>query len=102
MGMLHIVNKSPFERNTLESCMRLASDGASLLLIEDGIYGAVDGSVKAQDIKGKIGTVKLYVLGPDLKARGMSEDQLIDGVSVVDYGGFVDLVTEHDKVQSWL
>lgn len=102
MGMLHIVNKSPFERNTLESCIRLASDGASLLLIEDGIYGAMNGSVKAQEIKDKIGNVKLYVLGPDLKARGMSEDQLIDGVSVVDYGGFVDLVTEHDKVQSWL
>lgn len=102
MGMLHIVNKSPFERNTLESCIRLASDGASLLLIEDGIYGAMNGSVKAREIKDKTVNIKLYVLGPDLRARGMSEDQLIDGVSVVDYGGFVDLVTEHDKVQSWL
>lgn len=102
MGMLHIVNKSPFERNTLESCIRLASNGASLLLIEDGIYGAMNGSVKAQEIKDKTVNIKLYVLGPDLRARGMSEDQLIDGVSVVDYGGFVDLVTEHDKVQSWL
>lgn len=102
MGMLHIVNKSPFERNTLESCIRLSSDGASLLLIEDGIYGAMNGSVKAQEIKDKTVNIKLYVLGPDLRARGMSEDQLIDGVSVVDYGGFVDLVTEHDKVQSWL
>jgi len=102
VGMLHIVNKSPFERNTLESCIRLASNGASLLLIEDGIYGAMNGSVKAQEIKDKTVNIKLYVLGPDLRARGMSEDQLIDGVSVVDYGGFVDLVTEHDKVQSWL
>jgi tRNA 2-thiouridine synthesizing protein B len=32
----------------------------------------------------------------------MSEHQVIDGIGVVDYGGFVDLVTEHDKVQSWL
>ena len=102
MGMLHIVNKSPFERNSLDSCMRLASNGSALLLIEDGVYGAVNGSIKAQDIKSKMDSVEMYVLGPDLKARGMSEDQLIDGVSVVDYGGFVDLVTEHDKVQSWL
>lgn len=102
MSMLHIVNKSPFERNSLDSCMRLAGEGSALLLIEDGVYGAVNGSARAQDIKSKMDGVKLYVLGPDLKARGMSEDQLIDGVSVVDYGGFVDLVTEHDKVQSWL
>lgn len=102
MGMLHIVNKSPFERNALDSCIRLAGDGASLLLIEDGVYGAVNGSTKAQEIKSKMENMKLYVLGPDLKARGMSEDRLIDGVSVVDYDGFVDLVTEHDKVQSWL
>jgi tRNA 2-thiouridine synthesizing protein B len=102
VGMLHIVNKSPFERNTLDSCVRLAGDGASLLLIEDGVYGAVNGNATAQDLKNKLGNIKLYVLGPDLKARGMAEDQLIDGVSVVDYGGFVDLVTEHDKVQSWL
>lgn len=102
MSMLHIVNKSPFERNSLDSCMRLAGEGSALLLIEDGVYGAVNGSARAKDIKNKMDGVKLYVLGPDLKARGMSEDQLIDGVSVVDYGGFVDLVTEHDKVQSWL
>ena len=46
--------------------------------------------------------VKFYVLGPDLKARGLSEDNIVDGITVVDYSGFVDLATEHDTVQSWL
>jgi tRNA 2-thiouridine synthesizing protein B len=46
--------------------------------------------------------VKLYVLGPDLKARGLAAERIIDGIQVVDYGGFVDLTTEHDTVQSWL
>jgi tRNA 2-thiouridine synthesizing protein B len=32
----------------------------------------------------------------------MSEHHVIDGLEVVDYGGFVDLVVEYDKVQSWL
>jgi len=27
---------------------------------------------------------------------------MIDGVETVDYGGFVDLVCEHDSVHSWL
>ena len=41
--MLHIVNKSPYERNSLESCLRLASKGSAVLLIEDGVYGATKG-----------------------------------------------------------
>ena len=41
--MLHTVNKSPFERNALESCLRLAASGASVLLIEDGVVAALAG-----------------------------------------------------------
>jgi tRNA 2-thiouridine synthesizing protein B len=32
----------------------------------------------------------------------MTEKNVIDGLEIVDYGGFVDLVTEYDKVQAWL
>ena len=42
--MLHIVNKSPFTTTSLESCLRVAKPGATILLIEDGVYGALDGS----------------------------------------------------------
>jgi tRNA 2-thiouridine synthesizing protein B len=41
------------------------------------------------------------VLTPDLEARGLA-DRVIDGVTGVDYGGFVDLVAEHTNCQSWL
>ena len=43
-----------------------------------------------------------YVLGPDVSARGLDDKPLIDGMNVVDYGGFVDLVVEHEVAQSWL
>ncbi len=101
MAMLHIVNKSPFERNSLKSCIRLAEEGSSVLLIEDGVYAAMQNTSVADQVSAATG-LKFYVLGPDLKARGMSEEKLIDGISVVDYGGFVDLTAEHDVVQSWL
>jgi tRNA 2-thiouridine synthesizing protein B len=102
MAMLHIVNKSPFERNALDSCMRLATAGAAVLFIEDGVIGALKNTANSHKVSDAMSNLKFYVLGPDLKARGMSEDRLIDGVSVVDYDGFVDLVTGHDRVQSWL
>lgn len=41
--LLHTVNKSPFERNALESCLQHAKKGSSVLLIEDGVYGAIKG-----------------------------------------------------------
>jgi tRNA 2-thiouridine synthesizing protein B len=71
------------------------------LLFEDGIYAVVKGSAAADRLKETSG-ISVYALGPDLKARGISDDQLIEGVTVVDYDGFVDLVTGHENVQSWL
>jgi tRNA 2-thiouridine synthesizing protein B len=101
MAMLHTVNKSPFERNSFDSCLSHAKAGSSILLFEDGIYAVVKGSSASSKIQ-KASGVSIYALGPDLKARGIGEDQIIGGVTVVDYGGFVDLVTRHDSVQSWL
>lgn len=102
MAMLHIINKSPFERNALNSCLRTAKKGGSVLLIEDGIYAALQKTQTAGKVTQAIEDLSFYVLGPDVKARGMSEDQIIDGIKVVDYGGFVDLVAEHENLQSWL
>ena len=101
--MLHIVNKSPFESNTLESCVRLASsvNGSALILIEDGVYAATKGSAAEEIIKKAAETLKIYALWPDVEARGM-QDGCIEGIKLVDYSGFVDLVAEHNAAQSWL
>ncbi len=77
--------------------------GKVLLLIEDGVYGALKGGSTGEAIAaGLKGQLKLYVLGPDLAARGIPAARLIDGVTVVDYAGFVDLVTSHKVTQAWL
>lgn len=102
MAVLHTVNKSPFDKNSLDACVRLAAKGSSVLMIEDGVYGAMKGTNKADIVTGVMGDVTFYVLGPDLKARGIGEDKLIDGIKVVDYSGFVKLTVENDKVQAWL
>ena len=41
----------------------------------------------------------IYALLPDLEARAVA-DRVIDGVTTVDYGGFVDLVAEHNATAS--
>tara|TARA_Y100001935_G_scaffold213577_1_gene184416 strand:+ start:1810 stop:2115 length:306 start_codon:yes stop_codon:yes gene_type:complete len=98
---LYTVNKSPFEKNSLEAVIKFSGDGASILLLEDGVYGAAKGTEFEKLITGSEGK-SFYALRSDLKARGISEDRLIDGIELVDYSGFVDLVEKTDKVQAWL
>ena len=100
--MLHTVNKSPFESSSLKTCISLARGGSDVLLIEDGVYGALNGSTHTALLTEALGQVRVYALGPDLKARGLSEDKLIPGIEVVGYDGFVELACVNDKIQNWL
>jgi len=99
--MLHIVNKSHRQTTALASCLRLAKSGHALLLTEDAVYAATRGGAASAGVAEALGRLKVYVLQPDLDARGMA-GQLLDGVTAVGYDGFVDLVAEHPNNQSWL
>ena len=98
--MLHIVNKSPLERPSLDACLRIA-EPVAILLIEDAVYAAARGSAAAARLAEAGKRHKVYVLLPDAEARAIA-DRLIEGVATVDYGGFVDLVAGHRNCQSWL
>jgi tRNA 2-thiouridine synthesizing protein B len=98
--MLHIINKSPLSSGTLESCMRVAISG-DILLIEDAVYAATSGNAFEAKVREAMSKFKVYVLLPDLEARGLG-DRVMDGVSAVDYGGFVDLAASNSSCQSWL
>ena len=102
MAMLHTVNKSPFERNTLDSCISMAKSGSSILLIEDGVVAATKGTRVSDKLAAAMSNISFYVLGPDLNARGLTDDQVIDGIKIVDYEGFVDLTAECENIQAWL
>lgn len=102
MSTLHTVNKSPFANPTLLSCLGHCRKGDALLMIEDGVYGALAGSGVAEAVKAHAGTVSIYVLSADAAARGIAGDKLLSEVEGVDYDGFVDLVADHDRTQNWL
>ena len=102
MADLHTVNKSPFEKTSLESAINYSMAGSSILLIEDAVYGAAKGTAVEALVKGALDEKKVYALDSDLKARAIKEDRVIDGIKIVDYAGFVDLVEANDKVQAWL
>jgi len=97
--MLHTVNKSPFGNDTLETCIRFALPGDPILLIEDGVYAVQGGNRFASMIGTILKKNPVFALQPDLSARGISV--ITNGVTTVDYEGFVELVEQH-HVNSWL
>lgn len=101
MTTLHTVNKSPFTYATLSSCLQVCGKDDGILLLEDGVFGAMNSAPCAQELSDLIEKgVKVYALAGDVKARGLQEKVRQD-IFVTDYHGFVQLSTEHRCVQSW-
>jgi tRNA 2-thiouridine synthesizing protein B len=102
MSTLHTVNKSPFDRPSLTSCLNHLMPGDAVLLIEDGVIAARKGSAFSGPLEAAMKDCSVYVLSPDSSARGIGDGDMVSGIETVDYGGFVGLVVKHDRTQSWL
>ena len=92
MSTLHTVNKTAAD-DALAACLRVASSGDSLLLLEDGVYQATTLAELPQ-----AQALKLFALKEDTDARGVS---LPSAVTAIDYAQFVDLACQHDRSVSW-
>ena len=94
--VLHLLNKSPHGSDACSSLLRAACSGDSVLLLEDGVYGATNDDLLAQR-----GDLVFYALRADVEARGLL-DQLTRECTVVDHEGFVELTERCHSVASWL
>lgn len=100
--ILHTVNKSVFASQTLDDCLRRVAAADSVLLIEEGVYGAVLASPAAAAMRQLQATgTKFFALLADLRARGLDETRLLAFVQTLDDQGFVALAVSADKVHSW-
>ena len=60
--MLHIVNKSPTQTRSLESCLRMVMPEHAVLLIEDGVYAAIAGTPLETKVRAASINVKFFAL----------------------------------------
>ena len=97
--MLYTVNKSPLMFGNLKSVLGIASADDPILLYEDGVYAAARGAASEELVRQALEDHPVYALDADLEARGLVA--LIDGIQVIDYDGFVELVEQHHVVP-WL
>jgi len=98
MPMLHILNRSPNMRSSLQSCLRVIQKSDAIILIEDAVIAAKKDNHTEAFINN---AMNVFVLEPDLKARGIQADQVIQGIELVDYKGFVKLTVKYNGVQTW-
>ena len=97
--MLYTINKSPLMFGNLKSVLGIASADDPILLYEDGVYAAARGTASEELVRQALEDHPVYALDADLEARGLTA--LIDGIQVIDYDGFVELVEQHHVVP-WL
>jgi tRNA 2-thiouridine synthesizing protein B len=99
INMLYTVNKSPLSANSLDSALRIAQPGSPVLLYEDGVYAAMPGAQSASIVTQALAEHPIYALDADMEARGI--DKVLEGIQVIGFDGFVELVEQHD-VAPWL
>jgi tRNA 2-thiouridine synthesizing protein B len=101
MSTLHTINKSPFSHATLASCLQVCGKNDGILLLEDGVFGALTNAPCTTDLTALINAgVKVYALATDVNARGL-HGKLRKDIAITDYTGFVQLSIDHSCIQSW-
>jgi len=104
--LLHTVNKSAFDNSALGDCLAVVSADDAVLLIENGVYGALSHSqselAHIENIKQlNANGTRFYVLQADCEARGLDSTALLAAFKTTDDAGFVALAAEASAIQSW-
>ena len=94
--VLHTLNASPSSA-AFADCLRLIAPGDTLLLLGDAVYGAVAGSAGRQALDSSGADV--CVLREDAMLAGLANR--LDGATVVDMDGFVELTERISRQLAW-
>lgn len=94
--ILHLLNRSPASSRVPHDMLRAMGPSDRLLLIEAGVYGAVEPQARLfLALPGRC-----FALAEDLVSRGLSE-HCADWITTLDMQGFVMLTEETQRTVSW-
>ncbi len=97
--MLHIISKIPLTAPLFERLGTNAND--SVIVIGDAVITLMKQGEWANFWSIVLANMSVSVLSVDMDLRGISEPDLVHGLNVVDYSGFVDLTIIHSVIHSW-
>ncbi len=88
--ILHSINKTA----ALEQCARVLKPGDAVVLLEDGVYLLLTPKTFAD------AGVSWFAIAADVALRGL-QNQVPEGVRLIDYRQFVELTVEAEKTCNW-
>lgn len=95
--MLHTLINSPW-RCDFSAMVRFLSAGDDLILLQDGVVAALEGSRTLEILLSA--PISLYVLQEDIIARGLSA-QISTSATTVSYTDFVALTVKNPQQMAW-
>ena len=95
--MLHTLSHSPWQCD-IDALLRMLREGDALLLIQDGVLAAIEGSHFVEILNNA--PISVYALKDDLDARGLI-GQISTKIDVVGYTDFVNLTVTHTGQMNW-
>ncbi|MDK9355550.1 sulfurtransferase complex subunit TusB [Lelliottia sp. V106_10] len=95
--MLHTLRHSPWQCD-IEGLLRMLGEGDDLLLIQDGVLAAIEGSRFVEILNNA--PITVFALKEDIAARGLV-GQISAKIDAVSYTDFVNLTVKHATQMSW-
>lgn len=95
--MLHLLTQSPFKTD-LSMLLRCVKAGDDLLLTQDGVITALEGTRHLELLLAA--PISVSVLREDLEARGLLA-QISTKIDAVSYNDFVRLTVKHERQITW-
>lgn len=95
--MLHTLSHSPWQCD-IEALVRMLREGDDLLLIQDGVLAAIEGSRFVEILTNA--PISVSALKEDIDARGLT-GQISAKIDVVGYTDFVNLTVTHASQMNW-
>ena len=97
--MLHIISKVPLTTRLFD---RLGTDtNDSVIITGDAVITVMREGEWAHHWAVVVTHMTVNVLSVDLAIRGIVKSDLVGGLKLVDYSGFVDLTVVHSVMHSW-
>jgi tRNA 2-thiouridine synthesizing protein B len=95
--VLHLIFQSPIEAAILE---RIDTEDI-VVFLENAVLRTLQNSVISDTLMQQMSCNRLFVLSDDIAVRGITPNELVKGVEVIDYAELVKLTVNNPVIQSW-
>ena len=96
--MLHLIFQSVLEQAVIQRF----SSGDDVVFMENAVFRVYKDNVLSPELLKMLNNnISLYVLSEDIETRGISDNELLAGVKVIDYPGLVQLTENNKVIMTW-